>query len=124
MIEPEQKSNSQYKDMSASTKDHVTHLVNSEGMLYYKLLTRGVTNTADIYCQQMRRLADAIQENRPTRLSEVMLLHDNACSHSANLTKNTIQELGWEVIPHQPYSPDLTPSDFQLFRSIEQPSRN
>ena len=47
-----------------------------------------------------------------------MLLHDNARSHSANLTKSTIQELGWEVIPHPPPSPDLTPSDFQLFCSL------
>ena len=37
--------------------------------------------------------------------------------HSANLIKNTIQELGWEVIPRPPYSPDLAPSDFRLFRS-------
>ena len=46
--------------------------------------------TADIYCQ-LRRLADAIEEKQPTRLHEVMLLHDNARSHSANLTKNTTQ---------------------------------
>lgn len=88
-----------------------------EGVLYYELLPQGETITADIYCHQLRRLADSIQEKRP-RLREVMLLHDNARPHSANLTKLTIQELGWEVIPHPPYSPDLAPSDFHLFRSL------
>ena len=79
--------------------------------MYYELLSRCTINT-DIYCQQLRRLANAIQEKRPTRLREVMLLDDNALSHSAYLTKNTIQELRWEVIPHPPYSPDLAPSHF------------
>ena len=67
---------------------------NSEGVLYYELLPRGVIITADIYCQQLRRLADAIQEKQPTRLREVMLLHDNVGLHSANLTKNTIGPTG------------------------------
>lgn len=91
---------------------------NSEGVLYYELLPRGESITANVYCQQLRRLADAIQEKQPTRLGAVKLLHDNARPHSANLTKNTLQELGWEVIPHPPYSPDLAPSDFHLFRSL------
>ena len=88
---------------------------NNEGVLYYELLSWGVTITADIYCQQLGRLADAIQEKGPTRLHVVNILHYNACPHSANLTQNTMQELGWEVILHPPYSPDLAPSDFHLF---------
>ena len=91
---------------------------NSEGMLYYELHPRGVAITADIYCQQLRYLADAIQENRPTMLNEVTLLHDSARPHSTNLTKNTIQEWGWKVIMHPPCSPDLEPSDFHIFRSL------
>ena len=55
--------------------------------MYYELLRRGVTITVNTCCQQLTRLADAIQEKRPTRLREVMLFHDNARPHSANLTK-------------------------------------
>ena len=66
---------------------------NSECMLNYELLSRGVTNTADIYCPQLRRLEDAIPEKRPTRLREMMLLHDNTHPNSANLTKTLYR--GW-----------------------------
>jgi hypothetical protein len=34
------------------------------------------------------------------------------------MTKAAIQELDWEVLPYQPYSPDLTPSVYHLFRSL------
>ena len=34
------------------------------------------------------------------------------------MTKKKLLELGWEILPHPPYSPDLAPSDYQLFRSL------
>jgi hypothetical protein len=34
------------------------------------------------------------------------------------MTKVTIQKHDWEILPHLPYSPDLAPSDYHLFRSL------
>jgi hypothetical protein len=48
----------------------------------------------------------------------VILQHDNARPHTANITKAAIQELDWEILPHPPYSLDLAPSDYHLFRSL------
>jgi histone-lysine N-methyltransferase SETMAR len=31
--------------------------------------------------------------------------------------------LGWTVLPHPPYSPDLTPSDFHLFGQLKKALR-
>jgi len=35
------------------------------------------------------------------------------------MTRQKLRELGWEVLMHPPYSPDLTPSDYHLFRSLQ-----
>jgi len=49
----------------------------------------------------------------------VVFLHDNAKPHTSKMTHEKIKELKWEVLPHPLYSPDLAPSYFHLFRSME-----
>jgi histone-lysine N-methyltransferase SETMAR len=34
------------------------------------------------------------------------------------MSKAVIQELDWEILPHPPYSPNLAPVDYHLFRSL------
>lgn len=41
---------------------------------------------------------------------------DNAPAHNASYTLTLLRILGWTRVPHPPYSPDLAPSDFWLFR--------
>jgi histone-lysine N-methyltransferase SETMAR len=94
-----------------------------EGVVHYELLPRNQTITADLYCQQLRRLNAAIQQKRPNRQGGVILQHDNARPHTANLTQAALEELHWEVLPHPPYSPDLAPSDYHLFRSMSNAMR-
>ncbi|GFY35086.1 histone-lysine N-methyltransferase SETMAR [Trichonephila clavipes] len=47
------------------------------------------------------------------------LLHDNARPHTALVTKAILKQFKWEVLDHPPYSPDLAPSDFHLFRYLK-----
>ncbi|XP_018311759.1 uncharacterized protein [Mycetomoellerius zeteki] len=34
------------------------------------------------------------------------------------MTRQKLRELGWEVLSHPPYSPDIAPSDYHLFLSM------
>ena len=50
----------------------------------------------------------------------VIFHQDNARPLTSLITRKKLLELGWEVMPrHPPYSTDLAPSDYQLFRSLQ-----
>jgi transposase len=60
------------------------------------------------------------EENRPGLLTAgVILLHNNARSHTAAATVNHIATFGWELLDHAPCSPDLSPSDFHFFPTLK-----
>ena len=90
------------------------------GVVYWELLEPNTTITADLYSNQLDRLKEALVKSRPSLVNRkgVILHHDNAKPHTARLTQQKIKELGWEVLPHPPYSPDIAPSDYHLFLSL------
>jgi len=47
----------------------------------------------------------------------MILQHDNTRSHIAQPMKTHLETLKW-VLPYRPYSPDIAPSDYHLFRSM------
>ena len=66
-------------------------------------------------------LNQALREKRPEyqkRQHKVILLHDNAPSHTAKPVKETIEAFSWEILSLAAYSPDLAPYDYYLFASM------
>jgi len=49
----------------------------------------------------------------------VLLHHDNAPAHTSAVAMATIRESKFELLSHPPYSPDLAPSDYHVFRSLK-----
>ena len=67
------------------------------------------------------RLSRALKDEWPQyndRHDKVILQHDNARPHVVKPIKTYLETLKWEVLPHPPYSPDIAPSDYHLFRSM------
>jgi len=60
-----------------------------------------------------------IRSKRKTGGKRVALLQDNARSHTAKTTMETLRKLKWNLLTHPPYSPDLAPSDFYLFGGLK-----
>jgi histone-lysine N-methyltransferase SETMAR len=89
-----------------------------KGVVHYEVLEPNQTITAELYCEQLDCLNQVLVSKRPALVNRkgVTLQHDNARPHTVSLTQQKIRELGWEVLPHPPYSPDIAPSDY-YFRS-------
>jgi histone-lysine N-methyltransferase SETMAR len=47
-----------------------------------------------------------------------ILLHDTTHPHTANLMEVTMTTIGWEIMQHPPYSPEVDPRDFHWFRLL------
>lgn len=92
----------------------------STGVIHLEVLEMGQTVTADIYCHQLDRLNQALKVQRPALVNRkgVLLQQDNARPHTAKVTQDKIRDLGWDLLPHPAYSPDIAPSDYHLFRSL------
>ncbi|GFW55676.1 histone-lysine N-methyltransferase SETMAR [Trichonephila clavipes] len=94
---------------------------NYKGIVYFELLLPNRTINSDVYIEQLTKLNNAVEEKRPelTNRKGVVFHHDNARPQTSLVTRQKLLELGLDVLPHPPYSPDLAPSDYSLFRSLQ-----
>ena len=92
-----------------------------KGIVYFELLPSNRTINSVVYIEQLTKLSNAVEEKRPelTNRKGVVFHHDNARLYTSLVTRQKLLELGWDVLPHPPYSPDLAPSDYFLFRSLQ-----
>ena len=78
-----------------------------QGIIYFELLPN-TTVDSKLYSNQLENLKVDLQAKR-LETHKVCLLHDNARAHTAKITRKELKELGWQILPHASYSPDLAP---------------
>jgi len=89
-------------------------------LVYYELKP-GDSITGDRL--QLTRLSRALWEKRPEyeqRHDKVILLNDNARPRVTKVVKKYLETLKWDDLPHPPYSPDIAPFNYWLFRRMQQ----
>jgi len=81
----------------------------------------GMTVTAHFYCDVLRRLRENVRRKRPQKWHNKNLIihHDNAPAHRSFKVSQFLAKNNLTVIPHPPYSPDLSPCEFFLFPKLK-----
>ena len=90
------------------------------GVIHYSFLDANQSITAEVYCNQLEEMHHHLQKMRPALVNRrgPILLHDNARPHVARMTLQKLTDLGYETLPHPPYSPDLSLTDYHLFKHL------
>ena len=106
-----------FKVVASAGKVMATVFWDMHGVILVDIMPTGATINSESYvCILQKRL----RRIRPTRaMQDVLLRHDNARPHSSLRTMVAITKFGWTVVPHPAYSPDLAPSDYQLFGKLK-----
>jgi len=82
----------------------------------------GTSVTAVYYRDWMQELHRKMHQNRPDLLGDgPLILHDNARPHLGKVVTDLLSKYEREVLPHAPYSPDMSPPDFDLFPKLKEP---
>ncbi|XP_054160944.1 histone-lysine N-methyltransferase SETMAR-like [Oppia nitens] len=86
-----------------------------------KLAKREVHVTTDWYVKKwLSKVFESINEDRPkSGLTGIIMYHDNAKSHKTLVTTRYLDDNGVQLLTRPPYSPDLSPANFWLFKNLK-----
>jgi transposase len=91
-----------------------------KGVIMTDRVPSGTTVTAAYYRQFLQKLMHKMHANKPDLLENgVLILHDNAQPHLGKDVRELLDGYSWEVLPHPPYNPDMSPLDFDLFPKLK-----
>lgn len=88
------------------------------GVVHYEVLPDNTTVNSKIVSAELKK----VKEKAPLlsrHLKIPTILWDNAKPHKSKMTQAALDRLGFNSIPHPPYSPDISPCDYHIFRSLQ-----
>jgi len=101
--------------VASARKDMTTVFWDAEGIVVIDYLEHDSTITGIYYADLTRKARAALKKKRRGKLRHGMLFHqDNAPAYMSSQALAVVRNVGFELLPHRPYLPDLTQSDFYL----------
>ena len=109
-----------FKRAQSNVKQMMIFAYDCRGVIRTDRVPSGTTVTVAYYCQFLQKLKLKMHVNRPDLLENgVLILHDNTRPHIGKVVHELLDRYSWGMLPHPPYSPDMSPLDFDLFTKLK-----
>jgi len=106
---------------ASRTKQMVMAFFDSKGLIYTHIVPRGSTINANYIVMTLGKFMKNLKKKRPIMVEQEWFFHwDNAPVHTAAVVKDWLAANSVKMLQHPPYSPDLAPADFFLFRRVKE----
>lgn len=84
-----------------------------QGVILIEYLEKGKTIAGNYHATLLDQLKEELKQKRPRLVCKNVLFHqDFSSSIKSSMAVATFAWIRLQIIPHSPYSPDLTPCDF------------
>ncbi len=94
-------SSKKFKTVLSTNKVVCMFFWNAKRVIRLEYLLEGTTISAERYCEMLKNLRKVIKRKGPGLLTKgVILMHNNARSHSVNVTQELLQLFRWDVFRH------------------------
>ena len=89
-------------------------------LIQYSFLNPEKTITSENYAQQINEMHWKLQQLLQVLINRMgPILYDNTQLQVAQSMLQKLNELGYKVLPHPPYSPDLSPTNYHFFKHLD-----
>jgi histone-lysine N-methyltransferase SETMAR len=106
---------------ASRTKQMVMAFFDSRGLIYSHIVPKGAKINATYIVKVLGIFLKKFRQKRPEMAARQWFFHwDNAPVHTAAVVQAWIAANNVQVLEHPPYSPDLAPADFFLFRRVKE----
>lgn len=92
---------------------------NVNGIILFEPLPVDVEIGSETYFNQLDKLNDSLEQNRPELANSIWFHHNNELFHTSSIVRQKIIQFNWQVLPHPEHSPDLSPTDYYLLPHIK-----
>ena len=109
------------KTKLAPKKVTITIWWSAATVIHYSFLNPSETITSEKYAQQMDEMHWKLQRLQSVLVNRrgPMLLHDDTWPYVTQPMLYKLKELGFKVLLHLPYSPNLSPTHYHFFKHLD-----